>query len=1335
MTRTLTTAALRIIATGTLVAGLVAGVPWLLVRFVGNPLPTASLSWDEITLSVRSGQVAEFVVGVLAVVVWVVWAQLMTSFAIEATAAARGVPRSAVRGLGATQWLARRLVAQFAVASTVMVQTTAGLGLPAAPALGDVVPAVIELDPYPTLAESAPERSSGSGVLVEVDTSDTLWDLAAHHLGSGYRWAAIRDANVGRTMPDGTILPAGFVTIDGPWTLTIPTLTPESTANANPIESANVTELEIATTAGESGEPTGVESPVIGAWRVEPGDHFWAMADEVLTHGWGRAPSEDEIRSYWVDLIAANRDHLMSPGDDPNVIYADQHFDIILPPLPSDPMGADDQVATTTPHPLDDLDQFQPAWPPPPTHRTNPTTSPAPTTGAGEGPVVELDRSPDQPTLGETTGSTPATPRPLETTETEPEPATSGSGALVDGVAGTESPAETEQEVERDSRGDLGVDPDEGRAPWAVAAGVMTATGAAMFLTLLRVARHRQAARRRPGGVLDLPDDDHLELEATIRSIADHDAVRWLAATNQFLTRTLAEDPDPGVPAVVAARAGAMGVEVLLDDDHPPPQGFIAGDQPRSWNLHPGFDLDDLETAAEAHLPFAPLLLPVGATSAGDLLLDLGQLAVVGLDGPAPAVVGWLRSIAVAVASSPWSDVARVVAIGVDPLLARMTQVEVPDDPVEWATAETNWWQGLGPRPHSSYQQRLDNTPVEEVLVLIGPGHEGVAQHLATVAELANTPVTVAAAAPMPGDTRIVFDGERATIEPYGIAFGPSVMTAEAIAMTTTLLDQAADTTSVPHHVLYGTTNDDPPPPPDHDITDIPSDHTAAASVDPDPGIHDTEHEEPSDDQTPCTEHGIGDAPTLGDDSEPGDQGPDCDHVGPDLHPDSADGPLMNDVATNNGRGDERADTGDLFASGVAPTGPADDQADSAVAAEDEPEARPLVGEASEGSGDEHARGQDAVDPLAVPGDQVVLSTLWPLDDDQATDRPTQPTFATNGTGQEPAERTADRDADAAEPLPEGDGASTGDEGDPVPVHSPGEGGGPGRQLVLGSDPDLATVDVVLGEDPEITAAIEAIVAPRPVEVRVLHPTPGVEGTTERLTPKNVAVLGFLAFHRSVPVDKLREVFWPSSVNKSTTHNAISVIRRQVGRDADDAPRLQLAVDGRFAISDEVGCDWTRFVTLTTEATNARRSQDPVGEMAWLQAALELVQGPIGSGVDTRNWLWLTDDPVIYSRVETAIVDAAYRLGTLACEANLAELAHWAAAKGLSVVAEQEALYRIQMSAAALAGDESLVMSVFRRARRSAEDNGYGDGIQPETEALYRRLVGHRTGVAGDGTA
>jgi hypothetical protein len=77
---------------------------------------------------------------------------------------------------------------------------------------------------------------------------------------------------------------------------------------------------------------------VIGAWVVAGGDDFWRIAEQVLTDVYGRAPTAAEHRTYWAQLIDANRDRLVHP-DDPGTIYRGQELEVIRPAAPTDQGG------------------------------------------------------------------------------------------------------------------------------------------------------------------------------------------------------------------------------------------------------------------------------------------------------------------------------------------------------------------------------------------------------------------------------------------------------------------------------------------------------------------------------------------------------------------------------------------------------------------------------------------------------------------------------------------------------------------------------------------------------------------------------------------------------------------------------------------------------------------------------------------------------------------------------------------------------------------------------------------------------------------------------------
>lgn len=71
------------------------------------------------------------------------------------------------------------------------------------------------------------------------------------------------------------------------------------------------------------------ESAQVGSYTVEPGDNFWVIAQRQVEAKLGRAPSNEEVRAYWMVLIEANRGNFRSGN--PNLIFPGEQF--VLPPV------------------------------------------------------------------------------------------------------------------------------------------------------------------------------------------------------------------------------------------------------------------------------------------------------------------------------------------------------------------------------------------------------------------------------------------------------------------------------------------------------------------------------------------------------------------------------------------------------------------------------------------------------------------------------------------------------------------------------------------------------------------------------------------------------------------------------------------------------------------------------------------------------------------------------------------------------------------------------------------------------------------------------------------
>ena len=720
---------------------LLVGVPAALVIFAGNPLDDIQrLLSDELlsddttaSLALRAG---------LTVLAWLAWAQIAVSILVELLALARGRVAGRASLLPGVQDLARRLV----VASTLLVNAfTSTTGATALMPLA--VPAPVESVEVDLLR---PPDLDGPDLVVAVDApsatytavgGDTFWSLAESMLGDGLRWSEIREANLGRTMPDGTVISEATEVVRAGWELLMPPdadlpfvqeadaeieREPTTTAPVVIDETLIPDQLELA------GDGDASDPEMLGSWRVAPGDHFWAIAEETLTAAYGRPVTDEEITPYWQKIVDANRDRLSSA--DPDLVHPGETFDVLVPPLTDDvllgvttdgPTGADAPVA-------DAADAA--------TNGTGDGSAPAGhAAGTGHGGSGVEGSAPARPAW--TALDDPAS----EGTLTPFEPANGGS-TPIDGAT--------------------------------VALGVFgTAVGAGALLERLRRRRRDDAGEHPTAGSGAAGPVGADRFEARIRPIANTDAVRWLAATNRYLTRQLSGlADDVPLPAVLAVRAGEFGIEVLLDEPSAPPEGFVAdGATGAAWRLRADLDLEAVEAAGRGAQPYSPALLPVGETDAGDLLVDFEQLAVVSLVGDIGTIAGWLATIATSATAMSWSQTASVVAVGVQTVLGGSNQVRVPTDVDSWAAETIEVHTAATRSAHTStYRRRLDavdaafgeREPEGPTIVLLGPGHDELARRLTAVAELAHSSLVLITTTALDGHPRVELRPDHGVVVP-----------------------------------------------------------------------------------------------------------------------------------------------------------------------------------------------------------------------------------------------------------------------------------------------------------------------------------------------------------------------------------------------------------------------------------------------------------------------------------------------------------------------------------------------------------------------------------------
>ncbi len=238
---------LRAVLAAVALAVLVVGVPAALAYFIGWPLPHVMPSLDMLRHEITFGVFER----VLALAVWVAWAQFTACVLVEAKAAVSGVGMPArVPGAGPSQLLARNLIA-----SLLLLTSSAAGFVPGISAIGDGFVAQHHAQRPAATAQQTPgqahqARSEGrlgageqqadavapgttQGDTAHKDTKfyriqppegrhhDTLWGVAQRHLGDGKRYKEIYRLNRDREQPDGSKLTEASLIRPG-WIMEMP---------------------------------------------------------------------------------------------------------------------------------------------------------------------------------------------------------------------------------------------------------------------------------------------------------------------------------------------------------------------------------------------------------------------------------------------------------------------------------------------------------------------------------------------------------------------------------------------------------------------------------------------------------------------------------------------------------------------------------------------------------------------------------------------------------------------------------------------------------------------------------------------------------------------------------------------------------------------------------------------------------------------------------------------------------------------------------------------------------------------------------------------------------
>lgn len=594
----------KAIGAGAVLVALIAVPPIFLVTAIGNPWPAGGVTWSAPLTD-------QALLGLLAVLLWAFWAQMVVCFAVEAwaTVSDRAVDvRLPV--LGVQQDLARVLIGAI-LTSTVAAPIAAGLvthnadaavGDPAtrtspsstsaAPAPRDAAGAAVEersvtsgtgAASSQTRAETsrdatAPEAEPVS-VTVTVERGDTLWSLAEELLGDGEQWTAIATANAGETMVDGSVFTSAN-SIRAGWQLRVPGVQPDQVSR----EAARGT-------AAASG-PEARETV-----RVEAGDTLWGISEEQLGDG-----------ARYPELVEATRE-LTQPGGDR----------------------------------LTDPDHIEPGW----------------TVATGRGVPAQ------QPTGS--TGRTAPDPEPEAASEETSAASGGGIDRSPDGVL-------SERGASRPGQAAVSGSTSTAAAPQAgPAAGegvtVLRAllAGAACLsvgvLGLVAVNRRRQWRGRRVGRAIASTPTPLSGVEQAIVEAGSRQAQSDVEFLDRALRHVAACCQATGVPVPQLGAAVVGGEDLTLLFTEPAvgeaPEGWKGTEDRRAWILSRSTFLDDDLDAQAA--PY-PALVSVGLDD-GDRtwLLDLEALGVCGVRGDRIQVADLMRFLVAELAVNRWSEGSEVL--------------------------------------------------------------------------------------------------------------------------------------------------------------------------------------------------------------------------------------------------------------------------------------------------------------------------------------------------------------------------------------------------------------------------------------------------------------------------------------------------------------------------------------------------------------------------------------------------------------------------------------------------------------------------------------------------
>ncbi len=624
----------RALVTFVAMAAILVGVPGALVLWVGNPIPPEGLA-------LNAGLTDDALIGLLAVAVWVIWAQLVVATVVAIVEEVRGVDVRLLPGVfGCQHNLARRAVAAIAVA---IVSTTAAAGTASAVTSSHAITATPQnADSHAAAATEGPQAAKHTDddlrlATVTAEESD-LWTIAENHLGNGERWPEIKELNQGRIMSDGRTFRSANLLMPG-WKLLMP---PDAEglplASAVEHEASEVATVSYTVQAGDSltdiarrltGDPNRyVDIFELNVGKPQPDGRRLTDPDEIMA-GWAlEVPSVTDHRAE-VPRQGRHADRPIEREQEPARQEQGQQAPDRQPAADRTPeqQTASDRTperVTVPEHAHGEADD--------PRHHGAQSPQQQPSTAPrSEGPSADGPRSHRESSVPM---RRPQTERPTASSDTEP----------VSSVSAEDEPG----------------------VPVLAVAGV-GAVVAAGLVGLLRLRRTWQRSGRRPGQRTPGPGLAAIALEEELTSGADLEGVDFVDRALRGLLAWCRDGGNGGLlPVIQAARITSAGVELYLAEaaSLPGPWESLRGDT--AWIL--ARDAEGFAVFNDGGPAPYPALVALGTDpEGGEVLVDLEFLGTLSLEGPRSGTERMLAALTTALATSQWADHLDVTIVGTHP--------------------------------------------------------------------------------------------------------------------------------------------------------------------------------------------------------------------------------------------------------------------------------------------------------------------------------------------------------------------------------------------------------------------------------------------------------------------------------------------------------------------------------------------------------------------------------------------------------------------------------------------------------------------------------------------